>query len=147
MSLFGNHLVNLFVSIALISRLVEARLIRSQILTLKNSEFVPSARAMGASDVHIILRHLVPNTTNAMIIFTTVRTSVFILSKSLLSFLSLSAAHSSWGSLVKNGVHSIYDYPWQFLVPAISMAIFLLGMNALADGLKKVFNPKSRAYQ
>lgn len=146
MSLFGNHLINLFLAIALVSWLVEARMVRGQILSLKNSEFVEAARSMGAGDGHIILYHLVPNTVNIMIVFGTIRIPVFILSESFLSFLGLgvSAPLTSWGILIQDGVRGMELYPWQLLVPAIVMGIFLFAMNFLGDGLRDALDPKSK---
>lgn len=146
MSLFGNHLINLFVAIAIVSWLVEARMVRGQILSLKNCEFVEASRSIGADDGHIILRHLIPNTVNIMIVFGTIRIPVFILSESFLSFLGLgvSAPLTSWGILIQDGIRGMELYLWQLLVPAVVMAVFLFAMNFLGDGLRDALDPKAK---
>ncbi|MGL4524250.1 MAG: ABC transporter permease [Spirochaetia bacterium] len=146
MSLFGNRLTNLFLAIALISWLVEARLVRGQILSLKNAEFVEASRSMGGSDIHIIFRHLIPNIMNIVIVFATLRIPAFILSESFLSFLGLgvSAPLTSWGILIQDGVGGMELYPWQLLFPAGVMALFLFAMNFLGDGLRDALDPKSK---
>jgi oligopeptide transport system permease protein len=146
MAVFGTHLINLFIAIAIVSWLVEARLVRGQVMSLKNCEFIEAAQSMGASGWHIMWRHLIPNTANVMIVFATMRIPTFILSESFLSFLGLgvSAPLASWGTLISEGVKSMDLYPWQLFVPALVMAIFLFAMNFVGDGLRDALDPKSK---
>lgn len=141
-----SSIVILFVAIALVSWLTIARVVRGQIISLKNSEFVEAARSMGASSGRIIFRHLLPNTLGVIIIFTTLSLPSFIMSESFLSFLGLgvSAPAASWGTLVSEGVQAMELYPWRLLVPALAMTIFLFAMNFLGDGLRDALDPQSK---
>ncbi len=141
-----SSIVILFVGIALVSWLTIARVVRGQIISLKNSEFVEAARSMGAGTGRIIFRHLLPNALGVIIIFTSLSLPSFIMSESFLSFLGLgvSAPLSSWGSLVSEGANTMELYPWQLLAPAIEMTIFLFCMNFLGDGLRDALDPQSK---
>jgi oligopeptide transport system permease protein len=136
----------LFIGIALVSWLTIARVVRGQIISLKNSEFVEAARSMGASPGRIIFRHLLPNTLGVIIVFTSLSLPSFIMNESFLSFLGMgvSAPLSSWGSLVSEGANTMELYPWQLLAPAIEMTIFLFFMNFLGDGLRDALDPQSK---
>ena len=141
-----SSIVILFVAIALVSWLQIARVVRGQFISLKNSEFVEAARSMGASSARIIFRHLLPNTLGVIIIFTSLSLPSFIMSESFLSYLGLgvSAPDASWGTLVSEGVKGMELYPWDLLVPAIAMTIFLFAMNFLGDGLRDALDPQSK---
>lgn len=150
MSIAGNKgrgsIVILFVAIALISWLTIARVVRGQIISLKNSEFVEAARSMGAGTPRIIFRHLLPNTLGVIIVFSTLLMPSFIMQESFLSFLGLgvSAPQASWGTLVSEGVRGMELRAWQLLVPAITMTVFLFCMNFLGDGLRDALDPQSK---
>ncbi|OJF77082.1 MAG: peptide ABC transporter permease [Treponema sp. CETP13] len=146
MAILGRNIFILFVAIALVSWLTIARVVRGQIISLKNSEFVEAARSSGASSGRIIFRHLLPNTISIIIVYATLSLPSFIMSESFLSFLGLgvSAPLASWGSLVSDGVNGMGLYPWLLLVPAITMTIFLFAMNFLGDGLRDAFDPESK---
>ena len=146
MALFGKNIFNLFIAIALISWLTLCRVVRGQIISLKNAEFVEAARSMGASTPRIIFRHLTPNTLGVIVVFSTLMVPQFIMSESFLSFLGLgvSAPMASWGSLVSEGANVMDLYPWQLLVPALSMTAFLFAMNFLGDGLRDALDPQSK---
>jgi oligopeptide transport system permease protein len=115
-------------------------------MSLKNAEFVEAARSMGASPARIVFRHLTPNTLGVIVVFATLLVPDFIMSESFLSFLGLgvSAPLASWGSLVSEGTATMELYPWQLLVPAISMTLFLFAMNFLGDGLRDALDPQSK---
>jgi oligopeptide transport system permease protein len=136
----------LFIGIALVSWLTIARVVRGQIISLKNSEFVEAARSMGASSGRIIFRHLLPNAIGVIIVFTSLSLPSFIMNESFLSFLGMgvSAPLSSWGSLVSEGANTMELYPWQLLAPAIEMTLFLFCMNFLGDGLRDALDPQSK---
>jgi oligopeptide transport system permease protein len=146
MAIFGRNIFNLFLALALVSWLVVARVVRGQIISLKNSEFVEAARSMGASRGRIIFRHLVPNTAGIIIVFATLRIPAFIMQESFLSFLGLgvSAPFASWGSLVSDAVERMNTTPWQLFLPALTMTVFLFAMNFLGDGLRDAFDPHSK---
>jgi oligopeptide transport system permease protein len=146
MAVFGRNIINLFVAIALVSWLTLARVVRGQVISLKNAEFVEAARSMGATPARIVFRHLTPNTLGVIVVFATLLVPDFIMSESFLSFLGLgvSAPLASWGSLVSEGTSTMELYPWQLLVPAIAMTLFLFAMNFLGDGLRDALDPQSK---
>jgi oligopeptide transport system permease protein len=146
MALFGRSLINMFVCLALVSWLTTARVVRGQIISLKNAEFVQAARVVGAGSGRIIFRHLIPNTLGVIVVFTTLQVPSFILLESFLSYLGLGvqAPLSSWGSLVQSGVEGMSDYPWLLFYPAVVMVIFLFSMNFLGDGLRDALDPQSK---
>ncbi|MFP4153367.1 MAG: ABC transporter permease [Alkalispirochaeta sp.] len=146
MAIFGRNIFNLFLALSLVSWLVVARVVRGQIISLKNSEFVEAAKSMGASQGRIIFRHLIPNTAGIIIVFATLRIPAFIMQESFLSFLGLgiSAPFASWGSLVSDAVERMNTAPWQLFFPAAAMTLFLFAMNFLGDGLRDAFDPHSK---
>jgi len=146
MAILGQNIFILFVAIALVSWLTIARVVRGQVISLKNAEFVQAARSMGAGPGRIIRRHLLPNTLGIIIVYSTLSLPQFIMSESFLSFLGLgvSAPLASWGSLVSEGVKGMELYPWLLIAPAVVMTVFLFAMNFLGDGLRDSFDPQSK---
>ncbi|MBQ9494476.1 MAG: ABC transporter permease [Treponema sp.] len=146
MAIVGRNVAILFVAIALVSWLTIARVVRGQVMSLKNTEFVLAARSMGASSWYIIIHHLIPNTLGIIIAYTALSLPSFIMSESFLSFLGLgiSAPLASWGSLISDGVQGMGLYPWCLLVPAIAMTVFLFAMNFLGDGVRDAFDPQAK---
>jgi oligopeptide transport system permease protein len=146
MALFGRNILNLFFALAVVSWLTVARVVRGQIISLKNSEFVQAARSVGAGPGRIIFRHLVPNTLGVIVVFATLSIPSFILLEAFLSFLGLGvqAPLASWGSLVGDGVEGMNLYPWRLFFPAIAMIVFLFAMNFLGDGLRDALDPQSK---
>jgi oligopeptide transport system permease protein len=142
----SSSMVILFIAIALVSWLTIARVVRGQIISLKNAEFIEAARSMGAGSARIIFRHLLPNTLGVIIVFSSLSLPGFIMSESFLSFLGLgiSAPDASWGTLVSDGVSSMEAFPWRLLVPGLAMTIFLFAMNFLGDGLRDALDPQSK---
>ena len=145
-ALFGRNILNLFFALAIISWLTVARVVRGQIISLKNSEFVEAAKSVGAGTGRIIFRHLVPNTLGIIIVFATLRIPVFIMYEAFLSFLGIGvqAPFASWGSLVRDGVQGMSLYPWRLFFPAIAMVGFLFCMNFLGDGMRDALDPQSK---
>ena len=146
MAIFGRNVINLFLCLALVSWLTLSRVVRGQIISLKNSEFVQAARVVGASTGRIVFRHLVPNILGVVAVFTTLQIPSFILMESFLSYLGLGvqAPLASWGSLVKDGVDGMNSYPWMLFFPGLAMTIFLFSMNFLGDGLRDALDPQSK---
>ncbi|MFZ2634935.1 MAG: ABC transporter permease [Rectinemataceae bacterium] len=141
----GNFVV-LFIAIALVSWLTIARVVRGQVISLKNAEFVEAARSMGANTSRILFRHLLPNTMGVIVVYATLLMPSFIMNESFLSYLGLgvSAPAASWGTLVSEGVRAMELQPWQLLAPAITMTIFLFCMNFLGDGVRDALDPQSK---
>ncbi|MCL2067925.1 MAG: ABC transporter permease subunit [Treponema sp.] len=147
MALFGGRNVYLlFIAIALVSWLTISRVVRGQIISLKNSEFIEAARSVGAGTPRIIMNHLLPNTLGIIIIYSSLSFPGFIMAESFLSFLGLgvSAPMSSWGSLIDEGVKGMELYPWLLIVPAVMMTVFLFAINFLGDGLRDAFDPQGK---
>jgi len=146
MAIFGRNILNLFFALAIISWLTISRMVRGQIMSLKNQEFIEAARSMGASTGRIIAKHLVPNSLSVIIVYSTLRIPSFIMTESFLSFLGLGvqAPYASCGSLVGEAVGGMTLYPWKLFFPAIVMTVFLFAMNFVGDGLRDAFDPQSK---
>ena len=146
MAVFGKNILNLFFALAVVSWLTVCRVVRGQIISLKNSEFVEAARASGAGTWRIVLRHLIPNTMSVIVVYTTLRVPAFIMLEAFLSFLGLGvqAPFASWGVLIHDGVYAMTTYPWMLWFPAIAMTLFLFSMNFFGDGLRDALDPQSK---
>lgn len=138
----------LFFALGLVSWLTMARVVRGQILSLKNQEFVMAARATGVSTPSIIFKHLVPNALGPVIIYATLTIPSVMLTEAFLSFLGLGvqAPFASWGSLAADGIKNIAIYPWQLIFPGVTMALTLFSLNFLGDGLRDALDPQTRKF-
>ncbi len=140
------QLTLLFVAIGSVSWLTMARIVRGQVLSLKNQEFVMAARATGVSGTRIVFRHLIPNTLGPVIVYATLTIPQIMLTEAFLSFLGfgVQAPLSSWGSLAAEGVQNIAIFPWQLIFPGVTMALTLFSLNFLGDGLRDALDPQMR---
>ena len=138
----------LFFALGLVSWLTMARVVRGQILSLKNQEFVLAAKATGVSTFAIIFRHLVPNALGPVIVYSTLTVPSVMLSEAFLSYLGLGvqAPYASWGSLAADGVKNIAIFPWQLIFPGVTMALTLFSLNFLGDGLRDALDPQTRKF-
>jgi oligopeptide transport system permease protein len=138
----------LFFALGLVSWLTMARVVRGQILSLKNQEFVMAARATGVSTFGIIFRHLVPNALGPVIVYATLTVPSVMLTEAFLSYLGLGvqAPYASWGSLASDGVKNIAIFPWQLIFPGVTMALTLFSLNFLGDGLRDALDPQTRKF-
>ncbi len=138
----------LFFALGLVSWLTMARVVRGQVLSLKNQEFVMAAKATGVSTFGIIFRHLVPNTLGPVIVYATLTVPSVMLTEAFLSYLGLGvqAPFASWGSLASDGVKNIAIFPWQLLFPGVTMALTLFSLNFLGDGLRDALDPQTRKF-
>jgi oligopeptide transport system permease protein len=138
----------LFAALGAVSWLTMARIVRGQIISLKNQEFVLAARAGGVSNVKIIFRHLVPNALGPVIVYATLTIPSVMLSEAFLSFLGLGvqAPYASWGSLAQYGIQNIAIFPWQLIFPGVTMALTLFSLNFLGDGLRDALDPQMRKF-
>ena len=136
----------LFIALGAVSWLTMARIVRGQVMSLKNQEFVLAARATGVSTQKIIARHLVPNTLGPVIVYATLTIPSVMLLEAFLSFLGLGvqAPLASWGSLAADGIQNIALFPWQLICPGVTMAITLFSLNFLGDGLRDALDPQMR---
>ena len=140
------QLVLLFIALGSVSWLTMARIVRGQVLSLKNQEFVMAARATGVSARRIIFRHLVPNTLGPVIVYATLTIPQIMLTEAFLSFLGfgVQAPLASWGSLAADGIQNIAIFPWQLIFPGVTMALTLFSLNFLGDGLRDALDPQMR---
>jgi oligopeptide transport system permease protein len=138
----------LFFALGLVSWLTMARVVRGQILSLKNQEFVMAARATGVSTLGIVFRHLVPNTLGPVIVYATLTVPSVMLTEAFLSFLGLGVQppYASWGSLAFDGIKSMAIYPWQLIFPGLTMAVTLFSLNFLGDGIRDALDPQTRKF-
>lgn len=138
----------LFFALGLVSWLTMARVVRGQVLSLKNQEFVLAAKATGVSTFNIIFKHLVPNTLGPVIIYATLTVPSVMLTEAFLSFLGLGvqAPYASWGSLCADGIKNIAIFPWQLIFPGVTMALTLFSLNFLGDGLRDALDPQTRKF-
>lgn len=142
------QLILLFIALGSVSWLTMARIVRGQVLSLKNQEFVLAARAIGVSTPKIIFRHIVPNTLGPVIVYATLTIPSVMLAEAFLSFLGFGVQPplASWGSLVTDGIQNIGIFPWQLVFPGITMALTLFSLNFLGDGLRDALDPRTRKF-
>ena len=140
------QLILLFIALGSVSWLTMARIVRGQVLSLKNQEFVMAARATGVSAPRIIFRHIVPNTLGPVIVYATLTIPQIMLTEAFLSFLGfgVQAPLASWGSLASDGIQNIAIFPWQLIFPGVTMALTLFSLNFLGDGLRDALDPQMR---
>ncbi len=140
----GTNMISLFVVFALLYWVSMARLIRGQILSLREQEYVLAARATGAKGSWIIRRHLIPNSISVIIISTALQIPNAIFTESYLSFLGLgvNAPMPSLGSLASAALDGINSYAYRLVIPAIVISLIVLSLNLLGDGLRDAFDPK-----
>lgn len=142
----GVNLISIFIVFALLYWVGMARIIRSQILVLKESEYVTAAKALGASNGRIIKKHLLTNCIGTLIVTTTLQIPSSIFTESFLSFLGLGVAVPlpSLGSLASAAINGMNTYPYLLMAPAILISLIILSFNLFGDGLRDAFDPKMK---
>jgi oligopeptide transport system permease protein len=142
--IIGRGFLGIVLAISIVNWVVIARLMRGEVLKLKEQLFVESAKAVGAGHWRIILRHILPNTLGPLIVTMTFRIPAAILSESTLSFIGLGLAppFSSWGVLANDGWTALRFYPHLLIFPAIIIFITVLSFNILGDELKEAMDPQ-----
>jgi len=146
LSRLGASLLSIFITFAMLYWVNMARIVRGQILVLKNSEYVMAARAFGARSGRIIFKHMIPNCIGTIIVTTMFQVPVAIFTESFLSFIGLgvSTPMASLGSLVSDALNGYQSYPHRLLIPALMIALIMLAMNQLGDGLRDALDPRTR---
>jgi oligopeptide transport system permease protein len=142
----GRSMVNLFIALGAVSWLTMARIVRGQVLSLRRREFVEAAEAMGLSPARILVRHVLPNTLGPVVVYATLSVPAIVLEEAFLSFLGLGVQppDASWGTLIAEGARSMTDRPWLILYPSAVLALTVLGLNFLGDGLRDALDPRGR---
>ena len=140
----GSNMISLFIVFALLYWVGMARLIRGQILSLREQEYVLSAQATGAKGRWIITKHLIPNCISVVIISSALQIPSAIFTESYLSFLGLgvNAPMPSLGSLASEALNGLTSYPYRLVIPAIVISLIVLSLNLFGDGLRDAFDPK-----
>jgi oligopeptide transport system permease protein len=140
------QIVFVFAALGAISWLTMARIVRGQVIALREQPFVEAARSIGVGHFAIIFRHLLPNALGPIIVYTTLTIPEIMLTEAFLSFLGLGTQEplSSWGSLVASGADLMDVYPWTLAFPALFLAVTLFCFNHLGDGLRDALDPRSK---
>ena len=145
MVIFGRNLWLLFGAIGAVEWLTMARIVRGQVMGLKNQEFVMAAKAMGVSNFSMFRKHLLPNILGPIAVYATLTIPQVMLLEGFLSFLGLGIQPpmSSWGTLIKDGVESMEEYSWLLIYPGITFTVTLFALNFFGDGLRDALDPKT----
>ena len=140
--ILGRNGYVLYTSLVAISWLTMARIVRGQTLSMRRREFIEAAVASGGSPAHIMIKHIVPNVLGPVAVYATLMVPQIILFESFLSFLGLGTQepHASLGTLIAEGAGEIEAAPWILLAPGIFLALLLIALNVLGDGLRDAFD-------
>ncbi len=146
MVLFEPGLKAIFLALGLVYWLNMARIVRGQVLSLKEREYILAARLLGLSKWRILYRHLIPNTLGPIIVTATLLVPEAIFTEAFLSFLGLGVAspQASWGVLVSEGMPGLRNYPWQLFFPAVLISLTMFAFNFIGDGLRDAMDPNLR---
>jgi peptide/nickel transport system permease protein/oligopeptide transport system permease protein len=139
----GGGIISIFVALSVVNWAGTARVIRAQAMSLKEKEFVESARAIGVTGGVIMLRHILPNCVPNLIVLFTLNIPGAILNESSLSFLGVGAAppSTSWGLMIFRYKTYLMSYPWLAIAPGAAILIFVLAFNFLGDGVRDALDP------
>jgi len=146
LGLEGGGMLFIFMGIGITAWMGIARLARGQILSLKEKEFILASRMIGASDIRIITRHILPNIIGPILVAVTLSIPGYISTEVFLSFIGLGVdpPTPSWGAMISEGARAIRSYPNQVLLPALMLAITMFAFNFLGDGLRDALDPRMR---
>ena len=144
MVIFGRNIWLLFGAIGAVEWLTMARIVRGQVLTIKNQEYVLAAQAMGVSNFQMFRKHIFPNILGPIAVYATLTIPQVMLLEAFLSFLGLGIQPpmSSWGTLIRYGVESMEEYSWLLIYPGLTFTITLFALNLFGDGLRDALDPK-----
>jgi peptide/nickel transport system permease protein len=144
--LYGPSLLNIIIVLSLLIWARYARLIRGEVLSVKNRDYVDLARVAGASSIRIIIKHIFPNLVNTLVVYTTLEIGWVILTEAALSFLGagIPPPAPAWGSMVAEGRDVIIDAWWVCVVPGIAILATVLSLNLFGDWLRDTLDPRLR---
>ena len=147
LNVIGKNMISIFIVFALLYWVGMARIVRSQVLTLKSSEYITAARALGAGSGRLIRKHLITNCIGTLTVTTTLQIPSSIFTESFLSFLGLGVAvpMPSLGSLASDGLNGLISHPQLLLAPALLISLIILSFNLFGDGLRDAFDPKMKS--
>jgi oligopeptide transport system permease protein len=146
MVVFKPGLLNIYIALGIAYWLNMARIVRGQILSLKQQDYVMAARACGTSNWQILRRHMIPNCVGPIIVTLTLSIPDAIFTEAFLSFIGLgvSAPMASWGVLSSEGINSMRSFPFQLIFPALALCLTMLGFMFLGDGLRDALDPQNQ---
>ncbi|MDP4125386.1 MAG: ABC transporter permease [Bacillota bacterium] len=146
MTFLGPSFINVFVALGIVGWTNYARLVRGQVISVKESDYIEAAHAVGAKDFRIILKHVLPNTLAPIIVFTTMNIGGVILSEAGLSFLGIGVQPPapSWGLMLSEASNFIFNAPWMVIWPGVAIFLTVLGYNLLGDGLRDALDPRMK---
>ena len=144
MVIFGRNIWLLFAAIGAVEWLTMARIVRGQVLTIKNQEYVLAAQAMGVTNMQMFRKHIFPNILGPIAVYATLTIPQVMLLEAFLSFLGLGIQPpmSSWGTLIRYGVESMEEYSWLLIYPGLTFTITLFALIFFGDGLRDALDPK-----
>lgn len=147
MVVIGSGLTTIIIALTITGWIGMARIVRGQILQIKELDFVKAAHAIGASRRRILMQHLIPNAMGPIIVTVTLTIPTAIFTEAFLSFLGLGvqAPIASWGTMASDGLSALRYYPWRLFFPAAFISITMLSFNLLGDGLHDAFDPRLRS--
>ncbi|KOY82618.1 ABC transporter permease [Lysinibacillus macroides] len=139
-------LIPMIVALSITGWINMARIVRGEVLSIKNQEYVLAARTLGASTGHLIIKHLIPNALGAILVTMTLTIPSAIFTESFLSYLGLGvpAPTASWGTMASDGNKAIANAPWRLIFPAVFISLTIFAFNAVGDGLRDALDPKLR---
>jgi peptide/nickel transport system permease protein len=145
-SLFGQSLTNLILALLAQRWIQYCRVVRGEAISLRERDFVTSARVLGAKDPHIIRRHVLPNLVPSIVVVGTFSMATAIISEASLSFLGLGVPANvpTWGIMLSDGRNYISTAPWLCIIPGLAIFVVVLGINLLGDGLRDVLDPRMK---
>ena len=146
MAFLGQGVINIIIAL-MVSRWVQyCRVVRGEVLSLKERDFVTAAKALGARDFYVLLRHVMPNTLASVTVVATFGMAIVIISEASLSFLGLGVPPHIpiWGSMLSEGRSYMNRAPWLTIFPGLAIFVTVFGINLLGDGLRDIFDPKLR---
>jgi peptide/nickel transport system permease protein len=145
-AVFEPGIQNIVVTLAIVGWILYARVVRAEVLSLKEREFIEASRAVGASHLRIIIRHALPNVAHQIIVIATFAVATMITLEAALSFLGLGVQppQATWGSMLSDARQYIRTSPWQAVTPGVMISLTLIGINLIGDGLRDIWDPRLR---
>ena len=146
LAVLGQGITNVFIAIGILGWPSIARVFRSAILTVKENDYVDAARAMGASDLRIIARHIFPNSVASIVVYATMNVGGAILTEAALSYLGMGVTppNPSWGIMIQDGQKYLATQPWLMIMPGLAILLTVLAFTLLGDGLRDALDVKMK---
>ena len=146
MTFLGPSFINIFIALGIVGWTNYARLVRGQVMSVKESDYVEAAHAVGAKNARIIWKHVMPNTLAPIIVYTTMNIGGVILAEAGLSFLGIGVQppSPSWGLMLSEASNFIFNAPWMVIWPGVAIFLTVLGYNLLGDGLRDALDPRMK---